>query len=147
MRKLQFIITLFLVALEQNALERIRVLYKQAKLETGNFTSSLFLNHNNAFGMRAPNSRKLYSSIHTGGNGRFASYDDVYSSILDRILLDKQNRIEYLNEEQYMVDVLNKGYTTNPNSYMLAWEDMDISDLDNTIIVILTSTVLLVSNA
>ena len=103
----------------------ILALYSQAQLETGNFTSNLFLTHNNMFGMRPARTRsRYYTDITTGGNGEFASYSDVLQSLLDRVDHDNHfNRstvFEHSQVMQYANKVFNQGYT-HEDTYVKTW--------------------------
>lgn len=77
------------------------IIIEQMRLETGRFTSPLFLNHNNLTGMHYPRVRDTYASGYTiADNGRkCSSYKSWQSSVLDFLL-----RIEYYE---------NLGYSSN----------------------------------
>lgn len=90
--------------------ETIQAMYKQAWAETGNFDSNLFFSANNAFGMRVPSVRPSLRSGEylTSGNGTFSYYSNVTNSILDKIILDKYNKVptdstgaDYINVQVY----------------------------------------------
>jgi hypothetical protein len=66
----------------------LRALYTQAYHETGGFTSNVYLNSYNMFGMGAPNSRKKYCNIYHG----YAAYKSFKDGIDDRIGWDNQKR-------------------------------------------------------
>jgi len=58
----------------------------QAILETGNFTSDIFLQNNNCFGMRHPRQRETTSN---GELNHFATYDHWTNSVKDYALFIK----------------------------------------------------------
>lgn len=99
------------------------VLFSQAIFETGRFTSNIYQQAKNMYGMR-PNSRKLYVSILNTATGEYCVYADAQTSILDRVALDAQNGIAPVNNindiQAYMREVLDAGYATDPN-YFEKW--------------------------
>lgn len=96
------------------------VLYAQALHESGHFTSNIYQNTNNCFGMKQPKVRPTTSlGGWTGTNGvKWANYTDVSSSIEDRILWDGYNKIKFPETpeevKQYMQNVQSKGYAEDP---------------------------------
>lgn len=105
-----------------------QVLYAQAKLETGNFTSNLFKSANNLFGMKPSQSRtRYYDSSVTVGSETFASYASPTYSVVDRADLDAYNGVlvpvDVEHIRGYMTAVLSKGYATDPN-YITKWVDV-----------------------
>jgi len=62
-----------------------RLLVAQAIHETGNFNSRLFLEQNNAFGMKIPSIRKTLN-IGRMGNGQFSTFVNLNDSVLDMLL-------------------------------------------------------------
>ena len=60
--------------------ELAKIAVAQAKHETGNFTSDIFWENNNAFGMRHPKKRKTTS---VGSNRGHAVYNSLADSIID----------------------------------------------------------------
>lgn len=104
------------------------VLFAQAIHETGRFTSNIFLNANNAFGMRPALKREQnIVSILDTANGQFAVYADTKSSFIDRVHLDEYNNTpkpRYLQDiEPYIDMVLGKNYVpvNQRSSYKTAW--------------------------
>ena len=102
-----------------------QVLYAQAVHETGNFTSNLYKNYNNLFGMKPSRAReKYYNSEIDLGSETFASYDMPLKSVLDRIDLDVYNNVAIPFDVEdvvpYMEVVLRKGYATDPQ-YLGKW--------------------------
>jgi hypothetical protein len=64
----------------------IILLYAQAVFETGNFTSRIFKEHNNAFGIKFIGQRFANGyTIRQSDNEKFASYDSIFDSINDRM--------------------------------------------------------------
>lgn len=104
------------------------VLYAQAIHETGRFTSNIYLNANNAFGMRPAQKREQNRvSVLETANGSFAVYADTKASFIDRVHLDEYNNTpkpRNLNDiEGYMDMVLFKNYVpaNQRASYKTAW--------------------------
>jgi len=95
-------------------------LYAQAWHETGNFTSNIYLNHKNLFGMKpSQNREQYYDDVYASPNGEtFASYPDVIRSLFDRIDLDDYNRTvkPRTNDdiERYYQVIQSKGYASDP---------------------------------
>jgi len=90
------------------------VVFAQAVLESGNFKSNLFKNHNNLFGMKLP---KIRETVATGmvKNG-YAKYDSWSESIYDYFLwqnyiLSKKN---ILTKNEYLAYV-NRVYAEGKN--------------------------------
>lgn len=94
-----------------------RALYAQAFHETGGFHSHIYRVCSNMFGMKAPNSRRLYCKIQNG----YACYSSYGLSILDRVKWDLQksdfeapeNDNEVLNI--YFPYLLTHNYATDPD--------------------------------
>lgn len=104
------------------------VLYAQAKLETGNFKSNLYLNHNNLFGMKCSSIRQKFWSDRVQGNGvEHAGYAELLHSLLDRVDLDDFNNLAIPDEvaeiTDYMQAVRNKGYAEDP-AYLTKWQNV-----------------------
>ena len=123
------------------------LLYAQAVHETGYFSSTLFKEHNNLFGMKPAQMRpQFYNSVVTLGNETFASYSNLEQSFKDRKNLDENNQpygvqtlasnpfgsmvvlvgsaVEFSQYPyKYMQSVLQKGYATDPN-YLQKWENI-----------------------
>lgn len=56
--------------------EHPHIVYAQAILETGNFTSAIFLENNNLFGMKHPRQRETLSLGHNRGHAKYKSWQD-----------------------------------------------------------------------
>jgi flagellum-specific peptidoglycan hydrolase FlgJ len=73
------------------------IVYAQAVIESGNFSSSIFYENNNLFGMRCA---KLRPTTCKDENNGFAVYEDWRASVLDYALL--QSTLGIRNEDQYL---------------------------------------------
>jgi hypothetical protein len=71
---------------------RARLLTAQAAFETAEFTSDVYQNNKNAFGMRQPRVRETTS---LGDKNEYASYGSVEDSVKDRLLWDDFNTVGY----------------------------------------------------
>ena len=93
--------------------EMARLLVAQAAHETGNFTSQLFKEQNNLFGMRHPRIRKTYSIGEKSGHAVFASVQD---SIKDyKIYHTVFNYLPFYSSVSTFVEALaSRGYFTAP---------------------------------
>lgn len=70
----------------------------QAKLETGNYTSNIFMCSNNLFGMKAVTLRK---TTQNGDFRGYGTYDSWMESCIDRILWDLHKFSEKPSYEDY----------------------------------------------
>lgn len=95
----------------------VRVLYSQAWHETGGFTSPIFKEHNNLFGMKHPKKRKSTSTGTAKGHAVFSSQ---LSSIYDYFLRQSYFNIKFDYPRQYMVDTVNSGYAED-EIYLSKW--------------------------
>ncbi|ANQ48501.2 glucosaminidase domain-containing protein [Flammeovirga sp. MY04] len=99
-----------------------QLIFAQTRLETGRFTSGIFKDINNLFGMNHPSRRETTS---LGNSGRkessysvgFATYKNWYDSIVDYFL-----RQENFNIVPKMNEFIDDGYSKN-QSYMMATKD------------------------
>jgi hypothetical protein len=98
------------VIIDTIGFEYPEVIKAQVILETGNFSSRVYKQNNNLFGMRLPKSRLTTA---TSSNYGYAVYPDVFSSIEDRLIYDTLY-FRNLNRQQYL-NKLNRIYATNPN--------------------------------
>lgn len=96
------------------------VLYAQAIHETGRFTSNVYRNANNAYGMKVA---KVRPQNRVGSFGAYALYASVEDSILDRIAWDAYNSIspvDNINDiQEYMRTVIPR-YAEDPD-YFQKW--------------------------
>lgn len=74
------------------------IILAQAKLESGNFTSSLFRSNNNMFGMKKPRKRSTTSMYEKNG---YAYYRDWIDCVYDYGFYSCCNLSEVNNEEEY----------------------------------------------
>jgi hypothetical protein len=77
------------------------ILLKQAKLESGNYTSNVYKNTNNLYGMKKVGSRQT-TQLNTTYNG-YGCYTNWCESVLDRILwdMDRFNNTKPTKEEYF----------------------------------------------
>lgn len=103
---------------KQNAL----MLVKQARLESGGYTSRARREANNIFGMKMPRKRATTAiGTITLNEGEFARYRSIADSVLDRILLDEYFKTRKTqNWEDYIEEVLLNGYATD-EKYKEKW--------------------------
>ena len=92
---------------------------QQSVLETGNFSSKIFNDFNNGFGMGVPRIRKsLRIGDYLASNGeRFSTYKNFEDSVADYLLYaDYFNMPTNFNRPEQFVDFLvSKGYATDPD--------------------------------
>lgn len=91
------------------------ILVMQARIESGNYTSAIYNDNNNLFGMRPAKKRP---HTQTGSNRGYATYSNWRMSVKDRLLWDlhtfkysKPSRLEYIEKlKTYAVesDYINK---------------------------------------
>lgn len=74
------------------------IVYSQARLETANFTSKVFRENNNLFGMKASSSRPTTSNEVEGG---YAYYSTWKESVLDYAFYQSRYLLD-LSREQYL---------------------------------------------
>lgn len=88
------------------------VVFAQAVLESGNFTSNLFKNHNNLFGMKLPKIRETVA-IGRVKNG-YAKYNSWSESIYDYFLWQNYmlSKKDISTKKDYLV-FINKIYAEN----------------------------------
>ena len=92
---------------------------QQSVLETGNFSSKIFNDFNNGFGMGVPRIRKsLRIGDYLASNGeRFSTYKNFEDSVADYLLYAEYfNMPTNFNRPEQFVDFLvSKGYATDPD--------------------------------
>lgn len=122
-RQIKFIFSLALACALRGQFAKFRVLYAQAKLESG-FSNGLFLDLNNPFSMGMPQYRPRWvkgsfsSGVEDGSEpALFATYWNYFQACWDRLLFDKANDIQFVTASNYMTDISNLGYATDPNYY------------------------------
>ena len=93
--------------------EFIKILTAQAMHETGNFTSRLYLEQNNLFGMGHPIIRETTSLGDVRG---FANYATLEDSVTDMLLWLTEFNLKptYTDSKDYVKDIRQNGYFTAP---------------------------------
>jgi hypothetical protein len=94
------------------------LIYAQAKHETGNFSSNIYKENKNLFGMKKPYKR---STTVKGENRGHATYSSGWSSIYDYFLRQQYFHIDYLSVKQYIERTKQSNYAEDPN-YDKHWQ-------------------------
>ncbi len=81
------------------------VVLRQARIESGNFKSRVFLENNNMFGMKIPNKRP---NMVSGSNMGYAVYNNWQESVIDYALYQVYSG-KNLSKEDY-IKMLNNNY-------------------------------------
>ena len=87
------------------------IILAQAHLESGKFTSGIFVNNNNLFGMRQA---RLRPTTNKGSRNGFAKYDHWRDSVMDYILYYAVYMHKFKTEEAYYA-YLDGSYADNPH--------------------------------
>lgn len=87
------------------------IVLAQAKLESGNFTSKIFKQNNNMFGMKKPRRRTTTASMEKNG---YAYYRDWIDCVYDYGFYSCCNLSEVNSEEEYYA-VLSDRYAEDPS--------------------------------
>ena len=87
------------------------IILAQAHLESGKFTSRIFVNNNNLFGMRQA---RLRPTTNKGSRNGFAKYDHWRDSVMDYILYYAVYMHRFKTEEAYYA-YLDGSYADNPH--------------------------------
>ena len=87
------------------------IILAQAHLESGKFTSGIFVNNNNLFGMRQA---RLRPTTNKGSRNGFAKYDHWRDSVMDYILYYAVYIHKFKTEEAYYA-YLDRSYANNPH--------------------------------
>lgn len=92
--------------------EFIKILTAQAIHETGFFTSKLYIENNNMFGMTQPVIRETLS---IGQKDGFANFTSLEDSVKDMLLYLKEFKLKpnYKEVKDYVKDIREKGYFTD----------------------------------
>lgn len=88
----------------------IELLVAQARHETGNYTSAIFAENHNYFGMKHPRVRKTTSK---GVNRGHAKYDSKHDSVIDMLYYLQHfstNPGDFANVESYVRELKNDNY-------------------------------------
>lgn len=83
------------------------LVYAQAKHETGNFKSDIYIENNSLFGMKVPRKRK--TTVKGEGRGH-ATYSSRISSIYDYFLRQQYFHISYITVQQYIEKTKQSAY-------------------------------------
>ena len=86
------------------------IVFRQARIESGNFKSQVFLENNNMFGMKMPSKRPNMAS---GSNRGYAVYNSWQESVIDYALYQVYSG-KNLTKEDY-VKMLNNSYAEDVN--------------------------------
>ena len=103
---------------EQKLIEKIKqlnfryphIILAQAKLESGHFKSTIFLENNNMFGMKEA---KLRANLAKGTNRNHAYYDSWQDSVLDYALYYSTYLYKIKTEGEYF-EYLRQNYAEDP---------------------------------
>jgi hypothetical protein len=87
------------------------IILAQAHLESGKFTSGIFVKNNNLFGMRQA---RLRPTTNKGSRNGFAKYDHWRDSVMDYILYYVVYMHKFKTEEAYYA-YLDRSYANNPH--------------------------------
>jgi len=87
------------------------IILAQAHLESGKFTSGIFVKNNNLFGMRQA---RLRPTTNKGSRNGFAKYDHWRDSVMDYILYYAVYMHKFKTEEAYYA-YLDRSYANNPH--------------------------------
>ncbi|MEA2065630.1 MAG: glucosaminidase domain-containing protein [Thermotogota bacterium] len=90
-----------------------QIITSQAALETGNFTSTVFKENNNLFGMRYPTERPTTA---TGEKRGYAFYESIGDCVQDFVLYYRNNHYPELwnTIDEYCKAFKEKGYYESP---------------------------------
>lgn len=108
-------------ALVYNEIQNPDIVVKQSVVETGNFTSNLFIATNNPFGMHLALSRKsitsefVYGDFYDGELHKVAKFNCWYDAVLDFKYWQTFWLDTVLTECQYYVFLDTLPYAANPN--------------------------------
>lgn len=103
----------FYEKLVEYGIEHPDVVFAQAVLESGNFTSKLFKTQNNLFGMKLPYKRKT-TAVGKNKNG-YAKYNSVDDSIYDYYLFQEYAmRKREMNKKEY-ISYIGRNYAHDKN--------------------------------
>lgn len=102
-----------------------KVVHAQAELETGKFTSGVYHENNNLFGMRHPSKRRTTSL--GSGRGEDAQGQAMYSSRIDSIrdyfLRQEYFKISSENDDKFMNATIASGYAADKD-YLKKWKSV-----------------------
>lgn len=94
--------------------EMQRIILAQAKHESGGFTNSLTVKHNNLFGMMHPRGRptlSLHGKAWAEGRPGYASYETLEASVADYILYSRYVKVQAkADPRSYIYQLKRLGY-------------------------------------
>jgi len=96
------------------------VIYAQAKHETGDFTSKIFKENKNLFGMRKPSIRA--NSVNGENNGH-ATFSSLYNSVRDYFQRQNYFEISNQNNDLFMASTVNSNYAED-KAYLQKWSNV-----------------------
>lgn len=96
---------------------KTETIYAQAQHETGNFTSPIFKENNNLFGMREASVRKSFASGTARGH---ATYKNIFNSVRDYYERQKYFKIDQGNDSGFINTTLSSNYAEDPQ-YKEKW--------------------------
>lgn len=88
------------------------IVLAQAKLESSNFNSDLFIKHNNMFGMKIANNRPTLGV--KNDTTPYSTYSNWRSSVIDYALYQSRYLKQYNTKEKYL-NRLGEVYAEDPN--------------------------------
>lgn len=94
-----------------------KLLYAQAYHETGGFTSKVYKENKNLFGMRQPKKRKTFA---TGTKNNHAIFKTLAASIRDYFLRQKEFNISNQTNDSFIDETVNSGYAED-KKYKSKW--------------------------
>lgn len=87
------------------------IVFAQAKLESSNFTSDIFLENHNFFGMKCATKRAF---LHKGENRGHAKYENWEDCVIDYALY-QATYLHHIKTKQQYLSYLRKHYAEDPN--------------------------------
>lgn len=87
------------------------IVFAQAKLESSNFTSDIFLENHNFFGMKCATKRAF---LHKGENRGHAKYENWKECVIDYALY-QATYLHHIKTKQQYLSYLRKHYAEDPN--------------------------------
>lgn len=86
--------------LDKHEIKFSHIVLAQAKLESNNFTSKLFLENNNCFGMKVPASRYTFAT-NDADFANYAKFETLESCVQDYKSWQKSNAYNIYSEDAY----------------------------------------------
>lgn len=103
---------LFVEALYYAEVISPEIVYKQAQIETGQFTSNLLWRGNNVFGMKMARRRETTATSIVYGH---AGYSHWYDSVKDYVLWQRWHKERGYSLDNYLLFLQEVGYATDIN--------------------------------